>query len=64
MIPASGEAAGTVRMLDAVAWADAEHLIRQLITAIVPLADTAGAFDTLASGEAMKVLIDCQAGAA
>lgn len=36
----------------------------QLITAIVPLADTAGAFDTLASGEAMKVLIDCQAGAA
>jgi metal-dependent amidase/aminoacylase/carboxypeptidase family protein len=27
--------AGTVRMLDAVAWADAEHLIRQLITSIV-----------------------------
>lgn len=35
----------------------------QLITAIVPLADTAGAFDKLASGQAMKVLIDCQEGA-
>ncbi|OLT10215.1 Zn-dependent alcohol dehydrogenase [Kocuria sp. CNJ-770] len=36
----------------------------QLITAIVPLADTAAAFETLASGQAMKVLIDCQAGTA
>ena len=35
VIPHSGIVAGTVRMLDAVAWADAEHLIRQLITAIV-----------------------------
>ena len=35
VIPHGGIAAGTVRMLDAVAWADAEHLIRQLITAIV-----------------------------
>jgi amidohydrolase len=35
VIPASGVAAGTVRMLDAVAWADAEHLIRELIEQIV-----------------------------
>ena len=35
VIPHGGVVAGTVRMLDAVAWADAEHLIRQLITAIV-----------------------------
>ena len=35
VIPASGEAAGTVRMLDAVAWADAEDLIRELIAQIV-----------------------------
>lgn len=35
VIPASGEAAGTVRMLDAVAWADAEELIRELIRQIV-----------------------------
>lgn len=35
----------------------------QLITAIVPLAETAEAFDKLASGQAMKILIDCQAGA-
>jgi len=35
VIPASGVAAGTVRMLDAVAWADAEHLIRELIDQIV-----------------------------
>ena len=35
VIPHGGVAAGTVRMLDAVAWADAEHLIRQLITSIV-----------------------------
>ncbi|MGQ1798912.1 zinc-dependent alcohol dehydrogenase [Kocuria oceani] len=36
----------------------------QLITAVVPLADTAAAFETLASGQAMKVLIDCRTGAA
>ena len=35
VIPASGEAAGTVRMLDAVAWAEAEGLIRELIAQIV-----------------------------
>jgi amidohydrolase len=35
VIPASGEAAGTVRMLDAVAWAQAEHLVRELIEQIV-----------------------------
>jgi amidohydrolase len=35
VIPASGEVAGTVRMLDAVAWADAEGLIRELIAQIV-----------------------------
>ena len=35
VIPSSGEVAGTVRMLDAVAWADAEHLIRELIDQIV-----------------------------
>ena len=35
VIPASGEAAGTVRMLDAVAWSEAEGLIRQLICQIV-----------------------------
>ena len=35
VIPASGVAAGTVRMLDAVAWADAEDLVRQLIAEIL-----------------------------
>jgi amidohydrolase len=35
VIPASGEAAGTVRMLDAVAWSEAEGLIRDLICQIV-----------------------------
>jgi amidohydrolase len=35
VIPSAGEAAGTVRMLDAVAWADAEHLIRELVGQIV-----------------------------
>jgi len=35
VIPASGEAAGTVRMLDEVAWADAEEKIRELIGQIV-----------------------------
>lgn len=31
-----------------------------LITRIVPLADTAAAFEALGSGEAMKILVDCQ----
>jgi amidohydrolase len=31
VIPASGEAAGTVRMLDQVAWADAEFLVRETV---------------------------------
>jgi amidohydrolase len=31
VIPASGEVAGTLRMLDAIAWADAEGLVRELI---------------------------------
>ena len=35
VIPSVGTVAGTVRMLDAVAWADAEHLVRQLIGQIV-----------------------------
>jgi amidohydrolase len=35
VIPASGEAAGTVRMLDPVAWADAEGLVRELIDQVV-----------------------------
>jgi amidohydrolase len=35
VIPASGEVAGTLRMLDAVAWADAEDLVRGLITQIL-----------------------------
>jgi amidohydrolase len=35
VIPHAGLVAGTVRMLDAVAWADAEHLVRQLVTQIV-----------------------------
>ena len=35
VIPSHGEAAGTVRMLDAVAWADAEDLIRELIAHIL-----------------------------
>jgi amidohydrolase len=35
VIPATGEAAGTLRMLDPVAWADAEDLVRGLITHIV-----------------------------
>lgn len=35
VIPASGEAAGTVRMLDALAWVDAEDLVRGLITQIL-----------------------------
>lgn len=35
VIPSSGEATGTVRMLDGVAWAEAEGLIRELIAQIV-----------------------------
>jgi amidohydrolase len=35
VIPSSGEAAGTLRMLDAVAWADAEDLVRELIGQIL-----------------------------
>jgi len=35
VIPAAGEAAGTLRMLDAVAWADAEDLVRELIDQIL-----------------------------
>lgn len=35
----------------------------QLITAIVPLTETSAAFEKLGSGQAMKILIDCQAGA-
>ena len=35
VIPASGEAAGTLRMLDALAWADAEDLVRGLIAQIL-----------------------------
>jgi amidohydrolase len=35
VIPASGELAGTVRMLDPLAWADAEGLVRGLIDQIV-----------------------------
>lgn len=35
VIPANGRLAGTVRMLDAVAWAEAETLVRQTIAEIV-----------------------------
>jgi amidohydrolase len=35
VIPSSGEVAGTVRMLDALAWADAEQLVRELIAQIL-----------------------------
>ncbi|WP_246456268.1 amidohydrolase [Nocardioides mesophilus] len=35
VIPASGEVAGTLRMLDAVAWVDAEDLVRELIEQIL-----------------------------
>lgn len=35
VIPATGRLAGTVRMLDAVAWADAERIVRQLVDQIV-----------------------------
>lgn len=35
VIPGSGELVGTVRMLDAVTWAEAEHLVRTLIGQVV-----------------------------
>lgn len=35
VIPADGRAAGTVRMLDAVAWAEAEQLVRETVEQIV-----------------------------
>jgi amidohydrolase len=35
VIPSSGEASGTVRMLDSLAWADAEALVRELVHQIV-----------------------------
>lgn len=35
VIPATGEVSGTLRMLDAVAWADAEDLVRELIAQIL-----------------------------
>ena len=35
VIPSAGRAAGTVRMLDAVAWADAESLVRDTIVSLV-----------------------------
>ena len=35
VIPATGRASGTVRMLDAVAWAEAEAVISELVTQIV-----------------------------
>jgi len=35
VIPHTGQAAGTVRMLDAVAWVEAEHVVRSLVSEIV-----------------------------
>lgn len=35
VIPSTGEVAGTLRMLDAVAWVDAEDLVRELIDQIL-----------------------------
>lgn len=35
VIPSSGEASGTVRMLDQMAWADAESLVRELVDQLV-----------------------------
>lgn len=35
VIPSSGEVAGTVRMLDSVAWGEAEGLIRELVVQLV-----------------------------
>lgn len=35
VIPSAGQVGGTVRMLDAVAWSEAEHLVRDLIAQIV-----------------------------
>ena len=44
--------------------ASGEVLVEPLITAVEPLAGVADAFATLEAGRAMKVLIDCGAGAA
>ena len=35
VIPTAGRVAGTIRMLDAVAWADAERLVRELVGQII-----------------------------
>ncbi len=35
VIPASGRVAGTIRMLDAVAWADSERLVRAMVAQIL-----------------------------
>src|SRR5690606_6050294 len=35
VIPATGQLGGTVRMLDAVAWVEAEDLVRDLVAQIV-----------------------------
>jgi amidohydrolase len=35
VIPAGGRVAGTIRMLDSVAWADAERLVRELVAQII-----------------------------
>src|SRR5699024_4344571 len=35
VVPAAGEVTGTLRMLDAAAWHEAEHLVRSLIEQIV-----------------------------
>jgi amidohydrolase len=35
VIPATGHAGGTVRMLDAVAWADAEAVVREIVGQIL-----------------------------
>ncbi len=35
VVPSSGRVAGTVRMLDSVAWADAETLVRDLVAQVV-----------------------------
>jgi amidohydrolase len=35
VIPSSGEASGTVRMLDQVAWADAESIVREIVDQLV-----------------------------
>jgi amidohydrolase len=35
VIPATGRAGGTIRMLDAVAWADAESIVREIVVQIL-----------------------------